>query len=286
MSKELLNEEVVDNSEVLTQPEKPKKGKKKKSKARSIIEWVITGIFALLFVIVGIGQIDGMVHAKDNYGYSIRFGMGTFQVKTDSMEPKYKVGTFIITQKKSAKVIYEAYLAKKTVDVTFMNGIVSIDEKPSDTSRTFNVTDKLVITHRIIEVKYNPDASEKEQYIFYAAGINLESEHLSQANQYQAFYYDQILGVVSINSPFLGRVVDVISSPIGLLIFLLIPAFYLIITSVLDITKTLKDKDDEPKAEVITGGGASSLDGLSEEDKKRLKEEMLEEMLHGGKKDE
>ena len=214
MSEELLNEEVVDNSPANEEPEEPKKGKKKKSKARSIIEWVFTGIFAVLFVICGIGQIDGMIHAKDNYGYSIRFGMGTFQVKTDSMEPEYKVGTFIITQKKSAKTIYEAYLANKTVDVTFMNGIdkekhdVRIEELPSDPNRTVNVYDKLVITHRIIEVKYHPEAEEGKQYIFYAAGINLDG-HLSQANQYQAFYHDQILGVVSVNSPFLGKVVDV-----------------------------------------------------------------------------
>ena len=56
--------------------EEKKKVKKPKSKARKIIEWVLTGIFAALFVVAGIAQIDGIVHKKDHYGQQIRFGYG------------------------------------------------------------------------------------------------------------------------------------------------------------------------------------------------------------------
>ena len=48
--------------------EAPKKGKKKKSKARNIFEWVFTGIFVVLFLIFGAGQIDGMVHKDEHFG--------------------------------------------------------------------------------------------------------------------------------------------------------------------------------------------------------------------------
>ena len=75
-------------TEVVDAP-KDKKGKKKKSKARVIIEWILTGLFGVLFVTVLVGQIDGMIHANDHYGQQIRLGFGSFVVLTDSMEPEY-----------------------------------------------------------------------------------------------------------------------------------------------------------------------------------------------------
>ena len=65
--------------------EEKKKEKKPKSKARKIIEWVLTGIFLVIFAIVGIAQIDGLVNKKKHYGQQIRFGYATFVVQTDSM---------------------------------------------------------------------------------------------------------------------------------------------------------------------------------------------------------
>ena len=103
----MIDEEMIDqttetpsNQEVETTvvEEKPKKRiKKKKSKARVITEWILTGIFGVIFIFVLAGQLDGMIHAKDHHNQQLRFGTGSFIVTTNSMEPEYPVGTAIIT---------------------------------------------------------------------------------------------------------------------------------------------------------------------------------------------
>ena len=321
--------ENVSNNDSLVVEEKTsevvdkKKGKKKKSKTRNIIEWVLTGIFAVLFLIAGIAQIDGMVHAKEHYGQQIRFGYGSFLVLTESMEPKYKKNTAIITYNEDADKIaddfekYEAANAQKIesfvashpelldeggnidksnadwkkfelgldyVDITFMGVRYSGEVKPDDPNLTTPAYPKTAVpvTHRIREIHVvEGKAKGQGKYVFIASGIN-EGAELYDGHQYQAFTEKEILGVVKIGSEFLGGFFRVISSPWGLLIFLLIPALYLIITSTLDIFKALKEP--EP-AKVTTSGetkaGDDVLAGLSEEDKKRLKEDMLKEMMKG-----
>ena len=102
------------------------------------------------------------------------------------------------------------------------------------------------------------------------------TEHV--IDQYQAFTEKELLGRVKVNSPFLGGVFGFVSSIWGLLILLLIPSFYLIITSVIDIFKAYKEPEEvsEGPKEEKTNGEVE----LSEEDKKRLKEELLKEMIN------
>ena len=56
----------------------------------------------------------------------------------------------------------------------------------------------------------------------------------------------------------------------------------MVITSVLDIFKTMKEPDVEveTKTETKEENKVDSLDGLSKEDRERLKQEMLEEMMN------
>ena len=97
---------------------KAKRVKKPKSKARKIIEWVLTGLFVALFAVIMAGQIDGWVHKKDHYNQQIRFGYATFVVQTDSMEPDYKVKSAIVTYLEPADKIYQRYQKKEKVDLT------------------------------------------------------------------------------------------------------------------------------------------------------------------------
>lgn len=62
----------------------------------------------------------------------------------------------------------------------------------------------------------------------------------------------------------------------GLLILILLPSGYLIITSILDIVKGLKEDDEDTKQKVESTDGLQ----LSNEDKERLKSELLEELLN------
>lgn len=271
---------------------KEKRVKKPKSKARKIIEWALTGIFLALFAFVLAGQIDGMVHSKENNKQQIRFGYGAFVVQTDSMEPKYKVGTALITYKEDADKIYERFQKGEEVDLTFADvyGVYNEYTAPMNNPELTKRTDAkgVPMTHRVREIHVN-NSVEKGQgkYTFITAGINTRSTNLGWKegepdiviNQYQAFTEKEVLGRVTVNSAFLGGVFSFVGSPLGLLVLLLIPAFYLVVSSVIDIFKAYKEP--EPAVEGA-GGQPNNNNGpvtLSEADKKRLKEQLLEEMI-------
>ena len=281
---------------------KEKRIKKPKSKARKIIEWIFTGIFLALFAVVMAGQIDGMVHKKDHYNQQIRFGYGTFMVKTDSMVPKYKVNTALITYLEDVEKIAERVEKGEEVDITFFDAYTTENDytKPDPNGENTELTRRtdctgLPMTHRVREVHINKDVKKGQgRYIFIAAGINDRSEQMGYneatgvpivINQYQAFTEREILGRVVVNSPFLGGVFSFVSSVLGLLVLLLIPAFYLVITSVIDIFKAYKDPDEEVKEGAADGKSSSATVQLSEADKKRLKEQLLEEMIQKKKGD-
>lgn len=268
---------------------KEEKAKKPKSKTRKIIEWVLTGLFLAIFAVVGLAQIDGLVNKKSHYNQQIRFGYGTFVVQTDSMEPEYKVKTAIITYLEDADKIYKSYQAGKTIDVTFFDIYTVENEytKPLDhpdlTHRTSPT--QYPMTHRVQEIHVNENLKKGEgRYTFITAGINTRStsmfddgtEHV--IDQYQAFTEKELLGRVRVNSPFLGGVFGFVSSIWGLLILLLIPSFYLIITSVIDIFKAYKEPEEIPEG--VKEENKNGEVELSEEDKKRLKEELLKEMIN------
>ena len=290
--------------------EKKKIVKKPKSKARKIVEWVLTGLFVVVFAVLGIAQIDGLVHKKDHYNQTLRFGYGTFVVETDSMEKDadakkvYGVKSAIITHLDNADKIYKDYLAykgtDKHIDVTFYDCYVAYNEytspleNPELTSRTPS-SKYPIITHRVREIHLNPNAKLGEgKYTFIVSGINPYSKNLGSdgtdpvtINQYQVFTEKELLGRVVIGSAFLGAVFSFVSSVWGLLILLLIPAFYLVISSVIDIFKAYKEPEEATEA-ASSNGGETTKSGtleLSEEDKKRLKEELLEEMLNKKKGD-
>ena len=271
---------------------KEKRVKKPKSKARKIIEWVFTGIFLVLFAFVLAGQIDGMVHKKEHYNQQLRFGYGTFVVQTDSMDPKYKVGTALITYLEDSDKIYERFTKGEDVDITFVdvynanNEYTSPKNNPELTKRTDPTG--VPMTHRVKEIHVNNGLEKgKGKYTFITAGINTRSTNLGWKegepdiiiNQYQAFTEKEILGRVTVNSVFLGGIFKFVGSPLGLLVLLLIPAFYLVISSVIDIFKAYKEP--EPATEGAAGGPSNNNGPvtLSEADKKRLKEQLLEEMI-------
>ena len=317
---ELVNAD-ESNAEVITEAESEpsndgKKKKKPKSKARKVLEWVITIVFAGLFVFFGIGQIDAMIHKKENFGQNLPYGYGSMIIRTNSMEPEYKVKSAIITHKISGDAIFKkftkegvstlvkeegsvkTYLAtwedtdenrnNKHVDMTFAYIACQYFEPTNNTQYTnqtnTNPPQELYgypMTHRLIEMRVDESVKLGEgRYLFFTAGINPEGNQ-SHPGQYQAFSEKEILGVVVLNSVFLGAFFGFISSPWGLLVFLLVPAFYLVITSVLDIFKAMKDPEEEnANGEKAPSGGVDSLDSLSKEDRERLKREMLEEMMN------
>lgn len=373
MSTNEENNEIVKTENFEKVPEvKQEEPKKKHSKAKSIVSWILTSVVAILFLAVAAFQVDGLIHKKENYNQSLGFGVGNFIVQTASMAPEYQVGTAVVTKKQDADKIYETYLENqkynaeldrddgedidgkmelklkeieeemiplhlstfgdtavskveeqidadkkdgkdtstreaqlnalkksreeyyqlrqkyKAIDITFIDaweGSVT----PSDKSLTYRTSaprddnnNIIPLTHRVREIKVNEGVSKgKGKYTFIVAGINI-GEYLTQQNQYQAFQEQHMLGTVVLNSPAIGKFFKFVASPWGLLVLLLIPALYLVISSVLDIFKAVKEPEEESEA---TGANdkpkenQNNLAGLSEADVERLKQEMLEQML-------
>ena len=290
---------------------KEKREKKPKSLARKIIEWTLLGVFGVLFAFVMAGQIEGMINRDKNFGQLLRFGWGSFVVQTDSMEPDLPKGSAIITYKADADDIYKQYLeygifdawmndtqSEKHIDITFQNGTKygPIHVEPSKKSVNHQIPDPYVFTHRLVEIQVDETKVKGQgRYTFICQGIN-DQGLAAKKNQFQAFNEDQILGVVQFKSNFIGWVFSALASPFGLLIFLLIPGGYLAVVSVLDIFKAMKEpepqgptpgvikEENEDGAPSSTSNNDDILAGLSEQDKERLKKELLEKMLEEKRK--
>lgn len=286
----------------------PSTGKKPKSKVRKALEWVVTIVFGGLFAFLAVGQIIGMTQRSNNYGQTLTYGRGAFVIQTDSMEPEYKVKTAIITNKVSPQTIVNKFNSGKKVDITFYCAYVSnnakydyplyrpgdityggIEYKIAGNEPTYpNPEITQIITHRLIDIHIEESRDVgKGKYTFVVAGINTGGT-LSEIGQYQLLTENELLGIVELNSPVLGGVFRFITTPWGLLVFLLVPALYLVFTSVIDIFKAIKEPDEEEGSSgdgSSNSGSGSPLDGLSEEDKERLKKQMLDDLLNkkGGK---
>lgn len=257
---------------------KSKKEKKPKSKARKIIDWVITGVFATLIVGLAVVQIINRTSKSQNV-----LGPQYQKVLTDSMSPVYKVNDIIaINTKATPASIYKDWQDGKDVDVSF-KWVVS--------------GETVSMTHRIMDVTYidtpqvDSITGEEYQYTFTAHGINKESEwckgtggYMDCTGQTQTFHEGSIIGRVQRKSYFMTFATSIW----GLLVLLLVPCMYLIIASVFDICKALDDKDEPETAEgpkKQIGTKDDPLAGLSEQEKEKLKKQMLDEML-GKKKGE
>lgn len=263
---------------------------KKSGRVGKILSWILTGLFFAFFLFFAVGFVLGRAKKKDNYNQNLIYGYGNFIVQTDSMEPEYPVSSAIITHKDSPEAIYKLWeeihhsVSKEShIDLTFRDSYegsytpaAKIDEmKDSYNEETRNLN--RVRTHRLRYVLIDETKEEGQgRYLFYVAGINV-SDHQSEKGQYQVFSEKELLGVVKVNSPALGGFRKFIVSPFGLVVLLLIPAFFRIISSGVDIYKARKEKDEKSEKESVSGNNAIEL---SEEDKKRLKEERLNEMLN------
>ena len=260
---------------------KPARVKKPKSKTRKIIEWILFGLFGVLFAIVIAGNISSLVHKDENYGQSLRFGVGSFVVMTTSMEPDIAKDDAIITYKEDVTSFEERLAAGETLDITFANIRVDIDFEP-DTPQFKRanggtaVVSNQIMTHRLMEIHEDTSiAMGNGRFIFITSGINHGGDY-ALMGQYQIFTEAQYLGTVKIVNSALGHFLSFVASPIGLIVLLLIPAGYLIVTSSMDIFKAMKE-DEKVRAEETANVGR--LAGLSKKERDRLKQEMLDEMM-------
>ena len=271
-----------------------KKVKKEKSKARKIIEWILFGVFGAACAFVLAANVSAMINKKKNYGQSLRFGVGTFVILTDSMEPEINPKDLIMTYKEDVNKLVDRLAKGETVDVTFVNIDVGKQYFEPDTPEFKKsnggqcVYSGTVMTHRLREAHVDESIAYGEgKYTFVASGINIKDaetgeESYSRKGQYQIFTETQYLGTVKSVNPFMGRTMNFISSPVGLIILLLIPAAYLITVSAIDIFKAVKEQEEAGTSNQVSETSVPDNDRLSKisnSDRERLKNELLEEMI-------
>lgn len=225
----------------------------KKPLWRRILSWVMTGIIGLIIVGFVTIQINGMVNKDKYHGVNMAFGNATLIVLTDSMEPDYMVGSAIFIKDVEPSTI------KEGDDLTF-----------------YWASQRMVVTHRVLGTPELKDG----KYWFTCHGINSNSDQCTWdcTDQTQYFSEDDLIGKVTGNSVLYGKVYSFFTSIWGLILLLAIPTVYLIGTSVGDIVKAMKEDDDEP-AKAASAGAPASIEGMSQEDIERLKQDMLNEML-------
>lgn len=269
---EIPQQEVVDDNE--------KKKDGKKPLWRKILDWSITGVFG----VAAIGAIAIMVGTKVNPN-GMFLGRMYPQVLTDSMADRYPVGTVLVV---------------KQVDPSE----IQIDD--AVTFRWVVNNQEMNMTHAIFKIEYDETKIDSEgnklpgYYVFYAHGTNKHSEWCKIGEEYgdctdttksqnvQKFTDQKLVGKVERNSPVLEVVFKVVQSPIGLIVLILLPCLYLMATSVIDMFKKIPDDDEEEGVvvkKVRRADGSDPLAGMSEEEKERLKKQMLDELLgkKGGK---
>src|SRR5574344_1609201 len=232
--------------------------KSKKPLWQRIFSWFFSILVVLIAGFVLTYQIVGSVTRSSNYGVANFFGYQTLVSATDSMNPVYPVGDAVIVKKVDPSTI----------------------EVGDDLTFYYN---ELIYTHRLESVTSNDGV-----YTFRCHGINTKSDQCGGGDctyQTQTFTDKYLLGKVVASSKFVGGFYNFLIQPYGLVVLVLVPGSYLIISSIVDIVKAKKLEKETKNSE---GGEAIVLKGegdeqdkeiiLTEEDKKRLKKEYLEEL--------
>lgn len=250
--------------EVVKVEHKPKE-KKKSAKVKSIIEWIVSGIF----IAAAATLIGFRIHSSKTN--KPMFGVQYPVVLTDSMEPDYKVKDVLVVKKVDPSEI------KVGDDITFYWDLT-------------NKGDIYPMTHRVLSIDYYPDASENSgyHYTIVTHGINTKSNQCGKPEgcditwQKQVFHEDVLIGKVTRKSLFMKA----ITSVWGLILLILFPTIYIMATTVIDMFRKLEE--DEEVTEINSDGSISPngnpLAGLSKGEIEQLKKEMMEEILNKGKK--
>lgn len=227
---------------------------------------IITSFFAAVIVVLLAFQIIGTITAQTNYGVASFFGYQTLVVRTDSMEPSYMVGEAIVVKK---------------VELTTLKASTSPEAHDGDTITFYRRNDGLIITHRIIEIIPQEDGSLD----FKTLGDNLNAETCGPSactiENADYVYGEDILGKVVGKSAFFGGLVNLTTNPFVIASVAVIPLMYVFITSIVDVIKHSKMKeedfvdDDLDEFEAIKQQEKLKL--LIELEKEKLRKELLEE---------
>lgn len=162
---------------------------KKRRVLKKILD-IIIAIFVVLFLfVVCLQRFSGNKISFFNYRM--------FVVASGSMEPKYKIGDVLISKEIEPEKI-------------------KVGDPISYLGQRGDVKDK-VITHEVVSIEKDADG----HYLFHTKGI-------SNIIEDPIVYENQVYGIVKHKLILLSMIYRVMGTPIGLLLFVVLPIFYII----------------------------------------------------------
>lgn len=179
----------------------------KVKKIFKIIKCIINTI--IVFAVLSFVLIVCLQRFSDNKISFLNYRI--FTVVTGSMEPKYKIGDVLIAKEKDPS------------EIKIGDAISYLAEKGEIKNH--------VVTHEVVNITKD----ENGDYLFHSKGIvNLVEDPV--------VHQDRIYGVVVYKTKLLSSVRKIISTDIGMLLFIVIPILYIIIT---EMIATLIEKEEK-----------------------------------------
>mgnify|MGYP004557542275 FL=1 len=180
---------------------------KKENKELKIIKSVLNFVIALLVILFVIVVV---LQRFSNNKLSF-FNFRMFTVVSGSMKPTYDIGDVLISKETDASKI-------------------KVGDTISYLGRAGSFRDK-VITHKVVGI----EKDENGKYVFRTKGTaNLVEDPL--------VYQDQLYGVVVYKVKLLSLIYKIVSTKYGMLIFVIIPLFYVIGSEILSFMLEKEEK--------------------------------------------
>ena len=175
---------------------------------------IIKTIFNTIIVIVVLAFVL-MVCLQRFSGNKISFlNYRMFTVVTGSMEPKYKIGDVLIAKEKAPN------------EIKIGDAISYLAEKGEIKNN--------VVTHEVVNITKN----ENGEYLFHSKGIaNLIEDPI--------VHEKQLYGVVVYKTKLLSYIRKIISTDLGMLLLIIIPILYIIISEMIAILIEKEEKRKE-----------------------------------------
>jgi hypothetical protein len=288
----------------------PKAEEKKDNKAWSITKKVVDWVFTAFIIIIAAIVVMSVATKGKNYNVPIIFNYQICHVVTDSMahdetngdKELYPVGDAVFAKKVEAKnvavgdniLFYGCYYDSS-------NGAYQL---PTVHHVFYIGTDENKDTYflcRGLNTADHSDIKEQWQKVYTSettgfAKLKLDveaSKHDAVDNADDATrtgYYTAagiLMGKITGDSKFVGGFYTMMEQWWAVLLLILVPCLIIAASSIVDIIKLKKTPDEElekeygsePKVNAAPVDPDNPLAGLSEEDKQKLKDEMLKKML-------
>jgi len=187
----------------------------KKEKLKNIFR-IIKGIINAIVVLVVLSFVLIVCLQRFSNNKISFLDYRIFTVVTGSMEPKYKIGDVLIAKEKDPSEI-------KVGDA--ISYLASRGEIKNN-----------VITHEVVNITKD----ENGKYLFHSKGLaNLVEDPI--------VHEEQLFGVVVYKTKLLSYIRKIISTDIGMLLFIIIPILYIIIS---EMIATLIEKEEKRREKI------------------------------------